>query len=33
VADIESWSRAAAVELLASVPLARGAHEFYLRKK
>jgi TusA-related sulfurtransferase len=33
VADIESWSRAAAVELLASVPLARGAHEFYLRRK
>jgi TusA-related sulfurtransferase len=33
VADIESWSRAAAVQLLASVPLARGAHEFYLRKK
>ena len=33
VADIESWSRAAAVQLLASVPLARGAHEFYLSKK
>jgi TusA-related sulfurtransferase len=33
VADIESWSRSAAVELLATLPMARGAHEFYLRKK
>jgi len=33
VADVESWGRAAAVELLASLPMARGAHEFYLRKK
>jgi TusA-related sulfurtransferase len=33
VADIESWSRAAAVELLATLPMARGANEFYLRKK
>ena len=33
VADIESWSRNASVELLATLPMARGAHEFYLRKK
>lgn len=33
VSDIESWSRAAAVELLASLPMARNATEFYLRKK
>ncbi|CAG0961437.1 Sulfur carrier protein TusA [Anaerolineae bacterium] len=33
VADVESWSKAAAVELLASLPMARGAHEFYLKKK
>lgn len=33
VADIESWSRNAPVELLAKLPMARGAHEFYLRKK
>lgn len=32
-ADIESWSKAAPVELLASLPMARNAHEFYLRKK
>lgn len=32
-ADIASWSKAAAVELLASLPMARNAHEFYLRKK
>ncbi len=31
--DIESWSKAASVELLASLPMARNAHEFYLRKK
>jgi TusA-related sulfurtransferase len=33
VADIEAWSRSAAVELLATLPMARGAHEFYLRRK
>lgn len=33
VADVESWSKAASVELLASLPMARGAHEFYLKKK
>jgi TusA-related sulfurtransferase len=33
VADIDSWSRAASVELLASLPMARNAQEFYLRKK
>lgn len=33
LADIESWSRTPAVELLATLPMARGAHEFYLRKK
>ncbi|MBI4984092.1 MAG: sulfurtransferase TusA family protein [Rhodocyclales bacterium] len=33
VADVESWSHATAVELLASLPMARGAHEFYLKKK
>lgn len=33
VADIESWSRSASVELLATLPMSRGAHEFYLRKK
>lgn len=33
VADVESWSHATSVELLASLPMARGAHEFYLRKK
>ncbi|HTY04486.1 MAG TPA: sulfurtransferase TusA family protein [Rhodocyclaceae bacterium] len=32
-ADIEAWSRNAAVELLATLAMARGAHEFYLRKK
>lgn len=32
-ADIESWTRAASVELLATLPSARGAHEFYLRRK
>lgn len=31
--DIESWSRIAAVELLASLPMARNAREYYLRKK
>jgi TusA-related sulfurtransferase len=33
VADVESWSQATAIELLASLPMARGAHEFYLKKK
>lgn len=33
LSDIESWSRTPAVELLATLPMARGAHEFYLRKK
>jgi TusA-related sulfurtransferase len=32
-ADIEAWSRNAAVELLATLTMARGAHEFFLRKK
>jgi TusA-related sulfurtransferase len=33
MSDVESWSHNAAVELLATLPMARGAHEFYLRKK
>jgi TusA-related sulfurtransferase len=33
VSDIQSWDRAAGVELLATLPMARGANEFYLRKK
>jgi TusA-related sulfurtransferase len=33
MSDVESWSRNASVELLATLPMARGAHEFYLRKK
>jgi len=33
VADIEAWGRTTSVELLASLPMARNAHEFYLRKK
>ena len=33
VADIDSWSQNTSVELLAKLPMARGAHEFYLRKK
>jgi TusA-related sulfurtransferase len=33
VSDIESWTRSASVELLATMPMARSAHEFYLRKK
>jgi TusA-related sulfurtransferase len=32
-ADIEAWSRNASVELLATLAIARGAHEFFLRKK
>jgi len=33
VSDIQSWDRTSAVELLAMLPMARGANEFYLRKK
>ncbi len=33
VADVKSWSQATGIELLASLPMARGAHEFYLKKK
>ncbi|HZV54280.1 MAG TPA: sulfurtransferase TusA family protein [Rhodocyclaceae bacterium] len=33
VADVQSWGTTAAVEVLATLPMARGAHEFYLRKK
>jgi TusA-related sulfurtransferase len=34
MADVESWSRnASSIELLATLAVARGAHEFYLRKK
>lgn len=33
IADVESWSRAAAADLLASLPMARNAREFYIRKK
>jgi TusA-related sulfurtransferase len=33
VADIESWTRSTSVELLAMLPMSRGAHEFYLRRK
>jgi TusA-related sulfurtransferase len=33
VSDVESWSKSAAVDLLASLPMARGAQEFYLKKK
>lgn len=33
VSDIESWGRTSVIELLASLPMARNAHEFYLRKK
>jgi TusA-related sulfurtransferase len=33
VADVQSWGATAAVEVLATLPMARGAHEFYLRKK
>lgn len=31
--DIEAWSKVAGVELLAKLPIARGAQEFYLRRK
>ena len=33
VADIQAWGNSASVEVLATLPMARGAHEFYLRKK
>ena len=33
VADIVSWGKAGAVDVLATLPVARNAHEFYLRKK
>jgi len=33
IADVESWGKVAAIEVMASLPMARGAHEFYLRKK
>jgi TusA-related sulfurtransferase len=33
ISDVESWSRNASVELLATLAIARGAHEFYLRRK
>lgn len=33
ISDVESWSQATGVEMLASLPMARGAQEFYLRKK
>jgi TusA-related sulfurtransferase len=33
VADVDSWSKATGVELLAKLPMARNAHEFYIRKK
>jgi TusA-related sulfurtransferase len=33
ISDVEAWSNATAIELLASLPMARGAHEFYLKKK
>lgn len=33
LADIEAWGRTTSIELLASLPMARNAHEFYLRKK
>lgn len=33
IADVESWSKVASVELLASLPMARHEHEFYIRKK
>lgn len=33
VADVQSWGKTASVEVLATLPMARGANEFYLRKK
>ena len=32
-ADVTSWARSTGVELLALLPIARGAKEFYLRRK
>jgi TusA-related sulfurtransferase len=31
--DIKSWEKMVSIELLATQPMARGAQEFYLRKK
>lgn len=31
--DVASWGRSGAVEVLATLPMARNAHEFYLRRK
>jgi TusA-related sulfurtransferase len=31
--DIKSWEKTVSIELLATQPMARGAQEFYLRKK
>lgn len=33
VDEVRSWSNVASIELLASLPMARGAQEFYLKKK
>ena len=33
VADIASWGQVGSIEVLASLPVARNAQEFYLRKK
>lgn len=33
VDDVRSWSQVASIELLASLPMARGAQEFYLKKR
>lgn len=33
LADIESWGKTGSLEVLATLPVARNAHEFYLRKK
>lgn len=33
VADIASWGKTGSLEVLATLPVARNAHEFYLRKK
>lgn len=33
VADIVSWGKTGSLEVLATLPVARNAHEFYLRKK
>ncbi len=33
VDDVQAWGHSASVEVLAMLPMARGAHEFYLRKK